>query len=150
MGWQWRQLDHMQIICTSLQTDNHASTSVFITQFLQAGCPSCRPTNDFKALKATSAFRLWRRRQSSPQLCYLHRLHTFSRGKTKRPINLWSDIRKQPERTTYPVKTPRRQPFLQVCYVAACQKISSLHYWPDASLVMVALCNRADHYIFAL
>jgi len=23
-GWQWHQLDHMQIICTSLQTDNHA------------------------------------------------------------------------------------------------------------------------------
>ena len=22
MGWQWIQLDHMQIICTSLQTDN--------------------------------------------------------------------------------------------------------------------------------
>ena len=27
MGWQWHQLDHMQIICTLLQTDNHASTS---------------------------------------------------------------------------------------------------------------------------
>jgi len=27
MGWQWHQLDRMQIICTSLQTDNHASTS---------------------------------------------------------------------------------------------------------------------------
>jgi len=27
MWWQWHQLDHMQIICTSLQTDNHASTS---------------------------------------------------------------------------------------------------------------------------
>ena len=27
MGWQWHQLDHMQIICTSLQTDNYASTS---------------------------------------------------------------------------------------------------------------------------
>jgi len=27
MGWQRYQLDHMQIICTSLQTDNHASTS---------------------------------------------------------------------------------------------------------------------------
>ena len=27
MGWQWQQLNHMQIICTSLQTDNHASTS---------------------------------------------------------------------------------------------------------------------------
>jgi len=27
MGWQWHQLDHMQIICTSLQTDNHASST---------------------------------------------------------------------------------------------------------------------------
>jgi len=27
MRWQWHQLNHMQIICTSLQTDNHASTS---------------------------------------------------------------------------------------------------------------------------
>jgi len=27
MVWQWHQLDHMQIICTSLQTDSHASTS---------------------------------------------------------------------------------------------------------------------------
>ena len=27
IGWQWHQLDHMQIICTSLQTDNYASTS---------------------------------------------------------------------------------------------------------------------------
>jgi len=25
--WQWHHLDHMQIICTLLQTDNHASTS---------------------------------------------------------------------------------------------------------------------------
>ena len=30
--------------------------------FLQAGCPSCRPTNSVKALKATSAFGLGRRR----------------------------------------------------------------------------------------
>ena len=27
IGWQWHQLDHMQVICTLLQTDNHASTS---------------------------------------------------------------------------------------------------------------------------
>ena len=27
MGWQWHQLDHMQISCTSLRTDNHTSTS---------------------------------------------------------------------------------------------------------------------------
>jgi len=27
MGWQWHQLDYMQITCASLQTDNHARTS---------------------------------------------------------------------------------------------------------------------------
>jgi len=27
MGWQWHQLDDMQIICTSPQTDNHTSTT---------------------------------------------------------------------------------------------------------------------------
>jgi len=44
--------------------------------FLQAGCPSCRPTNTVKALKATSTFGYGRRRQSSRQRCYLHRLRT--------------------------------------------------------------------------
>ena len=47
--WLWHQLGHMQV-CTSLQTDNHASTSPL--SFLQAGCPSCRPTNSVRALKA--------------------------------------------------------------------------------------------------
>jgi len=47
--WQWHQLSHMQA-CTSLQTDNHANTSPL--SFLQAGCPSCCPTNSIKALKA--------------------------------------------------------------------------------------------------
>jgi len=27
LEWQWHQLDHMQLTCTVLQTDNHASTS---------------------------------------------------------------------------------------------------------------------------
>ena len=47
--WQWHQLGHMQV-CTSLQTDNHANTPPL--SFLQAGCPSFRPTNSVKALKA--------------------------------------------------------------------------------------------------
>ena len=47
--WQWHQLGRMQV-CTSLQIDNHASTPQL--SFLQAGCPSCRPTNSVKALKA--------------------------------------------------------------------------------------------------
>ena len=38
MGWQWHQLDHMQIICTLLQTDNHASTSPVFT------LPAAQPT----------------------------------------------------------------------------------------------------------
>jgi len=49
--WQWHQLGHMQV-CTSLQTDNHASTPALC--FLQAGCPSCRPTNSVKALDANN------------------------------------------------------------------------------------------------
>ena len=43
--WQWHQLGHMQV-CTSLKTDNHTSTPPL--SFLQAGCPSCRPTNSVK------------------------------------------------------------------------------------------------------
>jgi len=46
--WQWHRLGYMQV-CTSLQADNHASTPPL--SFLQAGCPSCRPTNSVKALK---------------------------------------------------------------------------------------------------
>jgi len=47
--WQWHQLGCMQV-CTSLQTDNDASTPPL--SFLQARCPSCCPTNSVKALKA--------------------------------------------------------------------------------------------------
>jgi len=54
--WQWHQLGHMQV-CTLLQTDNH--TSIPPLSFLQAGCPSCRPTNSVKALKAFKALKAW-------------------------------------------------------------------------------------------
>jgi len=47
--WHWHQLGHMQV-CISLQTDDYASIPPL--SFLQAGCPSCRPTNSVKALKA--------------------------------------------------------------------------------------------------
>jgi len=48
--WQWHQLGHMQV-CNSLQADNHAS--FHHSSVLQAACPSCRPTNSVKALKAS-------------------------------------------------------------------------------------------------
>jgi len=43
MWWQWHQLDHMQIICTSLLTDNYASTSSLIFYRLDA-LPDAQPT----------------------------------------------------------------------------------------------------------
>jgi len=48
IGWQWHQLDDMQIICTTIQTDNHASTSLL--NVLQARCSSWRPTKNVKVL----------------------------------------------------------------------------------------------------
>ena len=48
--WQWHQLGYVQV-CTLLQPHNHVSTRPL--SFLQAGCPSCRPTNSVKALKAS-------------------------------------------------------------------------------------------------
>ena len=51
--WQWHQLGHMQV-CTLLQTDNHARTPPL--SFLQTVCPSFRPTNSIKALKAFILF----------------------------------------------------------------------------------------------
>jgi len=56
--WQWHQLGHMQV-CTSLQTDNHTSTPPLV--FLQAGCPSCHPTNSVKALYSSTSIggKLW-------------------------------------------------------------------------------------------
>ena len=48
LGWQWHQLDHVQTIYTSLQTDNHTSTSSL--NFLPAVCSSWCPTNIVKSL----------------------------------------------------------------------------------------------------
>ena len=45
---QWHQLGHMQS-CTLSQTHKHATIPSL--SFLQAGCPSCCPTNSIKALK---------------------------------------------------------------------------------------------------
>jgi len=68
--WQWHQLGHKQVY-TSLQTDNHASTSTL--SFLQAGCPSCRPTNSIKALKAVQINVKQKINSAESQKCmYIH------------------------------------------------------------------------------
>jgi len=42
-GWQWYQLDHMQTICTSLQTDNHANISS-LNFYTPCALPDAQPT----------------------------------------------------------------------------------------------------------
>jgi len=52
MRWQWHQLDYTQVISTSLQTDNHASTSPLRLQtvfYRPNALPDAQP---IKALKA--------------------------------------------------------------------------------------------------
>ena len=42
-GWQWHHLDLMQIICTSLQTDNHDSISP-LSFYRPDALPATQPT----------------------------------------------------------------------------------------------------------
>jgi len=53
LGWQWRQLDHVQTICTSIQTDNHTNTRHAIF-YRPDAFPDAQPTDySVNALKAT-------------------------------------------------------------------------------------------------
>jgi len=81
--WQWHHLGRMQV-CTSLQTDNHASTSPL--SFLQAGCPSCHPTNSVKALKACSSCSLLLLMQHGQCICLCG--HSRELCKTAEPIEV--------------------------------------------------------------
>ena len=80
--WQWHQLGHMQV-CTSLQTDNHTSTTPL--SFLQAECPSCRPTNSVKALKAGTP-------PTSP-----HQHYTYQLTSSAAPLNPTGDTVPRPQ-----------------------------------------------------
>ena len=84
--WQWHQLGHMQVR-TSLQTDNHASTSPL--SFLQAGCPSCRPKHwrqrryiNGRNRVVDSAHNLTTsvERHAGPQLPVLYKTHQICRA----------------------------------------------------------------------
>jgi len=43
LGWQWHQLDHMQTISTSLQTDNYNNTSS-LNLYRPDALPDAQPT----------------------------------------------------------------------------------------------------------
>ena len=59
--WQWHQVGHMQV-CTSLQTDNHASTPVPTTQFFTGRMPFLLPNQQ---------------RQSTEGICSMRNLPTL-------------------------------------------------------------------------
>ena len=98
--WQWHQLGHMQV-CTSLQTDNYASTPQ--VSFLQSGCPSCRPTNGVKALKDNWTSLQWgqnlraphdtRQQQLPTDIGYMLLARARPQQQTRRllPLLLWMD-----------------------------------------------------------
>ena len=65
--WQWHQLGHMQVY-TLLRADSHASISPL--SFLQAGCPSCHPSNSVKALNAKITMVITRRKIVCPLKSY--------------------------------------------------------------------------------
>ena len=75
--WQRHQLGRMQV-GTLLQTDNHASTPPL--SFLQATCPSCRPTNSIKALKALLTTTAFTKPVFSLSLTAIRATHTLTAG----------------------------------------------------------------------
>jgi len=44
MGWQWHQLDNMQTICTSLQTDNYANNISSLNFYRPDALRDAQPT----------------------------------------------------------------------------------------------------------
>jgi len=59
--WQWHQLGHMQVCTTPAPQP---------LSFLQAGCPSCRPTNSVGAVKAGQADSIEYTTQRCVRMCY--------------------------------------------------------------------------------
>jgi len=53
MGWQLHQLDRLQIICTSLQTDKHASISSFV---FTGRMIFMTPSQQYQCTKGTACF----------------------------------------------------------------------------------------------
>jgi len=51
MGWQWQQLDHMQIVCTLLHSDNHACTSPL--RFYKPQMPFLLPNQQHQSTEGT-------------------------------------------------------------------------------------------------
>ena len=61
IGWQWHQLDHTQIVCTSHQTDKHASTSpLYYSLYYSQKVPYILPLVQTKLRTARDKFTCWK------------------------------------------------------------------------------------------
>jgi len=58
MGWRWYQLDHMQMICTSFPTDNHACTSS-LSFYRPDALTAAQPTASMHTHAHTTILRLY-------------------------------------------------------------------------------------------
>jgi len=96
----------MQIICTTLQTYNHASTPSL--NFLQAGCSSWCPTNSVKALKWQMH---WQVQSQSLAMLMLHSMSHYTTVMTVSNVsavismNQWNVASVQPEHPLHPQLT---------------------------------------------
>ena len=99
MGWQWHQLDHTQLICTSLQTDNHASTSS-LTVYRPDALPAGQPTAS-KHWRHPTASKHWRYRQKQCQI--IHERWACYTAQSNTPTLCWKS-----NSSTGPYRTPER------------------------------------------
>ena len=99
-------------VCTSLQTANYASTPAL--SYLQAGCPSCRPTNSVRALKAKALKNKIKESSRLPASQSVRQNSSFSVGHIGLPstviktATVSADCRRRPPTTWLMVRVIRR------------------------------------------
>ena len=120
-------------VYTLLQTDNHTSTPPL--SFLQAGRPSCHPTNSVKALKAYEykSFQIWHLAQS--------KLHPNQNSSTiKQLLNCDYDA-------STPVKITVTQRFLSGTQTASNFIAGQLHVKPFQKKLLMVNKNKCSKII---
>jgi len=124
MGWQWHQLDHIQIICTSLQTDNHAR------------CSSWRPTN------SVTASVHWRQDWSLVDKIFTYLLEKFSGTGSTRLLccHAWALVKND----QYTLDSGQK------FWVVLCLRSSLSHSWTKNKVNIANICTRGPHSLSCL
>ena len=126
-------------VCTSLQTDNNDSTPPH--SFLQAGCPSCCPTNSVKALKARMQSYKQQQQQQQPFNGLFSRTTWVSRYQKGKPIWIllqqetvsssgisWAICKSAPRSRQITTPVPHHAVFYRPDALPAAQPTASKHW----------------------